>query len=139
MKKLTLDQIKSGSLIGHLTPVSIEIDLNGEKFEFDTHIKPFSYATAVARMQAYGENKEALAGIIATSLYDEKGEQAFTTEEVRENFTQSMTEAIWSKLVDINSLGKEKSNSNQTQNSSVKSQLPQEEVSKKSDTSTIQK
>lgn len=151
MKKLTLDQIKSGSLVGQPEFVTIELEVNKEKCEFDTYIKPFSYATAVARMQAYGQNKEALAGIIAGSLYTKEvieieGEEdqtlfkpTFTADEVRENFTEPMTDAIWSKIIEINGLGKQKPNSIQTQNSSVKSESPQDEVSKKSKTLTIQK
>ncbi|MBF7685972.1 phage tail assembly chaperone family protein, TAC [Acinetobacter sp. B10A] len=151
MKKLTLDQIKSGSLISEPTLVTIELQVNGEKVEFDTYMKPFSYATAVARMQAAFQGNVPLAGMIASSLYTketvkEEGENdrvvfktTFTADEVSENFTQSMTDAIWDKILEVNGLGKEKSNSNQTQNSSVKSELPQDEALKKSDSSTTQK
>lgn len=151
MKKLTLDQIKSGSLVAQPEFVTIPLEVDNEKVEFDTYIKPFSYATAVGRMQAYVENKAALAGIIAGSLYTKEiikieGEEdqvvfkpTFTADEVRENFTELMTDAIWSKIVKINGLGKQKPNSTQTQNSSVKSESPQDEVLKKSKTSTTQK
>lgn len=139
MKKLSLGMIKSGSLVAKPTAVSIEVEINGEKCEFDTLIKPFSYETAVARMAAFQESKAALAGIIAASLYEERTDEegqtscqpSFTTEEVRETFNQSMTEAVWEKIAEVNGLGKKKEDSTQTQNSSVKSELPQDEVSQK--------
>ncbi|MEB5475536.1 phage tail assembly chaperone family protein, TAC [Acinetobacter pollinis] len=139
MKKLSLGMIKSGLLVAKPTAVSIKVENKGEKFEFETFIKPFSYETAVARMTAFQESKAALAGIIAASLYDERTDEegqisyqpSFTTEEVRETFNQSMTEAIWEKIAEVNGLGKKKEDSTQTQNSSVKSELPQDEVLQK--------
>lgn len=133
MKKISLSEIKSGSLIGNMESVSIPIVMNGEECEFDTHIKPFSYATAIENMKAFNEEKEALAGIIASSLCDDKGENLFTADEVRNNFSQALTNAVWAKIVEVNGLGKKEENSNQTPNSSAKSESPQDEVLQKSE------
>ena len=125
MKKLTLADIKSGVLVKGLQKVTVQIKVDGEDAEFDTYIKPFSYATAVAQMKAYGEDKEALAGVLASCLADEKGELIFTEEDVRTHFSQGLVDAIWEKIYDINFLGKNGKSQEKT-SSSVKSPSPQE-------------
>ena len=94
MKKLTLKDIKSGALMGKPEHVTVQIKVSGEDAEFDTHILPFSYSTAVAQMKAYGENKEALAGVLASVICDEKGQLAFTEDEIRTHFNQALVDAI---------------------------------------------
>lgn len=135
MKKILLSEIKSGSLIGKLEKVSVSILMNGEACEFDTNIKPFSYSTAIENMKAFEQEKEALAGIIASSLYDDEGEKIFTADEVRNSFSQALTNAVWMKILEVNGLGKKakEENSNQIQNSSAKSESLQDEVLQKSE------
>ena len=62
----------------------------------------------------------------------------FTEDEIRKHFNQSLVDAIWAKVVEINVLGKT-SNSAQTTNSSVKSPSPQDEQSKKRSNSQSKK
>ena len=138
MKKLTLADIKSGVLVKGLQKVTVQIKVDGEDAEFDTYIKPFSYATAVAQMKAYGEDKEALAGVLASCLADEKGELIFTEEDVRTHFSQGLVDAIWEKIYDINFLGKNGKSQEKT-SSSVKSPSPQDEQSKKRSNSQSKK
>lgn len=138
MKKLKIDQIKSGILIGKPVLATVQIKYEGEDAEFETYIKPFSYETAVANLRAIGEQKEALAGILATCICDEKGDSTFTEVEIRQHFNQSLVDAIWAKVVEINVLGKT-SNSAQTTNSSVKSPSPQDEQLKKRSNSQSKK
>lgn len=138
MKKLKIDQIKSGILIGKPVFATVQIKYEGEDAEFETYIKPFSYETAVANLRAIGEKKEALAGILSSCICDEKGEATFTEDEIRKHFNQSLVDAIWAKVVEINVLGKT-SNSAQTTNSSVKSPSPQDEQSKKRSNSQSKK
>lgn len=138
MKKLSLSEIKAGTLVKKVEKVTITIKANGEDAEFDTYIKPFSYATAVAQMKAYGEDKEALAGVLASCICNEAGELAFTEQEVRENFSQALVDAIWEKVYEINVLGKPLK-SQQKKSSSVKSQSPQDEQLPKSNSSKLEK
>lgn len=100
-KKLSLASIKKGDLIGAPVPVTIEIMVNGEECEIDAFIKPASYDTAVKRYQAYGENKEALAGIIATRVVNAKGKPEFTEAEVRQLFNEALTDAVFSKINEV--------------------------------------
>jgi len=138
MKKLSIEQIKNGELIGKPEFVAIKVKLNGEDREFETYILPFSYQTAVAQMQAYGEKKEALAGILASVICDKKGNLIFTEDDIREKFNQALVDAIWSEVVSINMLGK-KSNSQTMTNSSSKLGSASEKVTQKSKDSHTKK
>jgi len=138
MKKLKIDQIKSGVLIGKPVLATVQIKYEGEDAEFETYIKPFSYETAVANLRAIGEKKEALAGILASCICNEKGEPTFTESEIRQHFNQSLVDTIWAKVVEINVLGKT-SSSPQTTNSSVKLPSQQEEQLKKRSNSQSKK
>lgn len=134
MKKISVDQIKSGALLGKPEKISVEIMLDGEKTEFDTFIMPFSYKTAVAQMQAYGDKKEALAGILASVICDEDGVSVFTEDDIRERFNQALVDLVWNKVIEINMLGK-KSSSTMKMSSSLKSDSQQEKPIQKSRTS----
>ena len=98
--------------------VTIQIKVNGEDAEFDTHILPFSYNTAVAQMKAYGENKEALAGILASVICDESGKLEFTEDEIRTHFNQALVDALWTKIFDVNVMGKQLNSTKMTKSSS---------------------
>lgn len=119
MKKLSLSEIKSGALLGKPQPITVQIKVDGEDFEFDTHIKPFSYATVVARWKAVGENKEALAGTIASCVCDEAGELQFTEDQVREKFSEQLIEAVWQKIYDVNNIGGKSATTNSEKTNSL--------------------
>lgn len=123
-KKISIAEIKAGALIGTPILVTVPIMLGDEQSEFDTYVKPFSYATVVARWNAVGQNKEALAGTIASCVCDESGELSFTEDEVRANFSDELIEALWSKIIEVNNIGgklktmnSEKTNSSQNSSS----------------------
>lgn len=138
MKKIDITEINAGVLIAKPQAVTVQIKYKGEYAEFDTFIKPYSYDTAVAKLRAFGENKEALAGILAASICDAEGNLQFTEAQVRQNFSQDLTDALWFKIVEVNSLGKTQS-SNPKRNSSVKSRSRLVKASKKSKTLHTQK
>ena len=128
MKKLSLSEIKSGALLGKPQPITVQIKVDGEDFEFDTHIKPFSYATVVARWKAVGENKEALAGTIASCVCDEAGELQFTEDQVREKFSEQLIEAIWQKIYDVNNIGGKSTTKSSEKTSSLQNSPSTESV-----------
>lgn len=130
-KKISIAEIQSGALIGTPVAISVPITLGDDECEFDTHVKPFSYATVVARWNAVGQNKEALAGTIASCICDEKGKLSFTENEVRENFSEELIEALWAKIIEVNNIGgklkkmsSEKTNSSQNSPSTESVETP---------------
>lgn len=119
-KKISIAEIQSGALIGTPVAISVPITLGDEECEFDTHVKPFSYATVVARWSAVGQKKEQLAGAIASCVCDETGKLLFTDNDVRANFSEVLIEALWAKIIEVNNIGgklkttnSEKTNSSQ--------------------------
>lgn len=120
-KKISISEIQSGALIGTPVAISVPITLGGEQCEFDTHVKPFSYATVVARWNAIGQNKEALAGTIASCICDETGKLSFTDEEVRTNFSQELIEALWDEIVKVNNIGGKSKTTNSEKTNSLPS------------------
>ena len=131
MKKLSIAQIKNGECRGAPEFVTVEFKLHGEDTSIDLYILPFGYSTSVAQMQAFGEKKESLAGILASCICDASGTLEFTEDDIRTKFPQSLVEAIWSKVIEVNVMGKTQS-SNPKPNSSVKSPSQQAKASKKS-------
>ncbi|MHA3104679.1 phage tail assembly chaperone family protein, TAC [Acinetobacter sp. ANC 3791] len=138
MKKIDIAEIKSGSLLGQPEKVAVQIKLGDEDAEFETYVKPFSYDTAVAHLRAFGEKKESLAGILASCICDDSGTLEFSEDDIRTKFPQSLVEAIWSKVIEVNVMGKTQS-SNPKRNSFVKSQSLRVKASKKSKSLHTQK
>lgn len=138
MKEITLDAIKSGALIGKPTEITVELKVKGELRSFTTYLRPYSYSTAVANMTSFSEKREALAGMIATSICDADGNDLVSEDDVRKTFSEALVHALWTKIVEINALGKPLKSKKQT-NSSAKSQSPQVDQSKKSKSSHTQK
>lgn len=124
MKKISLKDIKSGALLGKPEKVIVTFKLDGEEAEFETHVKPFNYDTAIANYKAYGENKAALAGIIASCLCDESGKLILNEDDVRQHFNQALVDATWNEIIQVNALGKP-SKLTPTQNSVSKSDSQQ--------------
>ncbi len=105
-KKLSLADIKSGILIDTPEKITVEILVNGEPYDFETHIKIMDYSTAIAQMEANQKNKEALASILADCIVNEKGEPEFTEEEIRKHFSKPLIDAIWQEILKKNFLRK---------------------------------
>ncbi|MDQ8951941.1 phage tail assembly chaperone family protein, TAC [Acinetobacter rudis] len=118
MKKLSIDQIKSGVLVGKPEKITVTVKVHGEEHEFDSYITPFGYEAVIAQMRAFGEKKEALAGILASVMCDENGVLIFTEDDVRSKFNQPFIETMWAKVVEINMLGKKPTSTSKTSSSS---------------------
>lgn len=131
MKKLSLKDIKSGVLMGKPEEITVQIKVSGEDCEFNTFILPFSYDTAVAQLKAFGEKKEALAGILASVICDKNGKLEFTEDDIRTKFNQALVDSIWAKIVEVNVLGKMPTLA-QTTNSSSKLESQAEKPTQKS-------
>lgn len=138
MKTLSIEQIKSGALVGKPEPITVEVKVHGEMHAFKAYIMPFGYEAAVAQLRAFGQKKEALAGILASVICDEEGVLVFTEEDIRSKFNQPFTEILWDKVVETNMLGK-KSISTQKTNSSSKSASQQGGRTRKSNRSNTVK
>ena len=102
MKKLSIADIKSGALVGAPVNCTIAVLYKGEPHEIDVLISKYNYNTAIENFKAFGENKDAMAGVIASCIVDEEGNRQFTEDDVRKYFNDELTKAVWSKIYAIN-------------------------------------
>ena len=108
MSKLSLKDIKNGSLISNIRDVTIEFPLpDGEIGEVDVRIKELAFAESERFRKRLGEQDEAvIPEWIAKSLVDEDGKVMFTKKQVEDNFIHPLANAIFNEIYGTNSLKK---------------------------------
>ena len=91
MSKLSLKDIKNGSLISNIRDVTIEFPLpDGEIGEVDVRIKELAFAESERFRKRLGEQDDSvIPEWIAKSLVDEDGKVMFTKKQVEDNFIQA--------------------------------------------------
>ena len=108
MSKLSLKDIKNGSLISNIRDVTIEFPLpDGEIGEVDVRIKELAFAESERFRKRLGEQDESvIPEWIAKSLVDEDGKVMFTKKQVEDNFIQALANAIFDEIYGAKSLKK---------------------------------
>ncbi|HAR44686.1 MAG TPA: phage tail protein [Nitrospiraceae bacterium] len=111
---LSVDNLKS---IGAFTGAPMEKEITwkqGDKEHKATvFVRPLSYQSTVADLQALNANKDQLAVRIATAICDEKGNPVFTADDItgdadpeRGALDGNLTMALLAVIAEVNSLGK---------------------------------
>ena len=108
MSKLSLKDIKNGSLISNIRDVTIEFPLpDGEIGEVDVRIKELAFAESERFRKRLGEQDESvIPEWIAKSLVDEDGKVMFTKKQVEDNFIHPLANAIFDEIYGAKSLKK---------------------------------
>lgn len=108
MSKLSLKDIKNGSLISNIRDVTIEFPLpDGEIGEVDVRIKELAFAESERFRKRLGERDDSvIPEWIAKSLVDEDGKVMFTKKQVEDNFIQALANAIFDEIYGAKSLKK---------------------------------
>lgn len=108
MSKLSLKDIKNGSLISNIRDVTIEFPLpDGEIGEVDVRIKELAFAESERFLKRLGEQDDSvIPEWIAKSLVDEDGKVMFTKKQVEDNFIQALANAIFDEIYGAKSLKK---------------------------------
>ena len=108
MSKLSLKDIKNGSLISNIRDVTIEFPLpDGEIGEVDVRIKELAFAESERFRKRLGEQDDSvIPEWIAKSLVDEDGKVMFTKKQVEDNFIQALANAIFDEIYGAKSLKK---------------------------------
>lgn len=104
--KVSLLDVKAGSLVSEIRDDTVSFYHNGEEFEVDIRIKqlPFAVTDDLHKRQ---NNKEDVAfEWISKALVDDKGELLFTQQEVEDNFVQAMGSAIFDKVWGLDNVKK---------------------------------
>ena len=108
MSKLSLKDIKNGSLISNIRDITIEFPLpDGEIGEVDVRIKELAFAESERFRKRLGEQDDSvIPEWIAKSLVDEDGKVMFTKKQVEDNFIQALANAIFDEIYGAKSLKK---------------------------------
>ena len=108
MSKLSLKDIKNGSLISNIRDVTIEFPLpDGEIGEVDVRIKELAFAESERFRKRLGEQDDSvIPEWIAKSLVDEDGKVMFTKKQVEDNFIHPLANAIFDEIFGAKSLKK---------------------------------
>ena len=108
MSKLSLKDIKNGSLISNIRDVTIEFPLpDGEIGEVDVRIKELAFAESERFRKRMGEQDDSvIPEWIAKSLVDEDGKVMFTKKQVEDNFIHPLANAIFDEIYGAKSLKK---------------------------------
>ena len=108
MSKLSLKDIKNGSLISNIRDVTIEFPLpDGEIGEVDVRIKELAFAESERFRKRLGEQDDSvIPEWIAKSLVDEDGKVMFTKKQVEDNFIHPLATAIFDEIFGTKSLKK---------------------------------
>ena len=108
MSKLSLKDIKNGSLISNIRDVTIEFPLpDGEIGEVDVRIKELAFAESERFRKRLNEQDDSvIPEWIAKSLVDEDGKVMFTKKQVEDNFIHPLANAIFDEIYGAKSLKK---------------------------------
>lgn len=111
---LNMETLKNlGAFTG--APVEKEITWKqGDKEHVATvFIRPLSYKSTIADLQALGDKKDQLAARIAASICDETGKPVFTADDItgdadpeRGALDGNLTMALLTSIAEVNNLGK---------------------------------
>lgn len=109
MKKIDLNDIKQGALLGEAKTETLEFMLHGEKVSVDVRIVQLSYAQTAPYYQALqnGELEKVAAEWVAQSLVDDDGKTLFTAQQVKDNFSYNLLNSAIERILSLNVLATE--------------------------------
>lgn len=106
MAKLSLSDIKSGSLVSQVREETVEFIHNGEEFEVDILIKQLPFIETDDLHKRMNKGEDVAFEWISKALVDEKGKQMFTQKQVEQNFVQPLGSAVFDKLWGLDNVKK---------------------------------
>lgn len=113
---INVADLKSVAFTGAPVRKEIEWEMGGEKYNATVYIRPLGYRSAVSDLAAIRGNGDAVAGRIAASICDEKGNAVFTVEDITGEADPSrgaldghLTMALLAAIGEVNQLGKQPS------------------------------
>jgi len=107
MKKLTLNDIKSGSLVSEIRNTSVEFLHNGEKLSIDIRVKQLPFRLTEPLYTRLNKGEDVVAEWLSHALMDDDGNQQFTPKQIEDNFTQALVSAIFNVVIGLDDLKKQ--------------------------------
>ena len=114
--KLGIDTLeKAGAFAGAPVEREISWEQDGEEMTATTFVRKLSYQSAVADIKASKDNRDVVAGRIASCICDKKGKPVFTADDItgesdpeRGPLNHNLTVALLVAISEVNGLGKSK-------------------------------
>ena len=104
--KISLMDVKSGSLVGEIHEDTVEFYHKGEMCEVDIKYKTLPFLESDSLHKRMNNNEDVAAEWISKALVDEKGQTTFTQQQVENNFIQPLANAIFNKVWGLDSIKK---------------------------------
>lgn len=121
----------SGAFTGAPVQKSITWTMGGKEHTATVYVRPLSYASTVVDLLARRDNYDGIAGRIASSIVDSKGEPVFTIADItgeanpdRGPLDGNLTMALLSVIGEVNGLGKQTAKAPAKRPSSPRSKKP---------------
>ncbi len=111
MKKLNLNDIKKGKLVGKIHDKTVKFFNQGEECSVDIRIKQLPFAKSeplYARLQSENDepSENLVAEWIAQTLVDDNGDLQFTVDEVKNNFIQPLANVTFNAILGLDEVKK---------------------------------
>lgn len=106
MAKLSLSDIKSGSLVSQVREETVDFFHNGEEMSVDIRIKQLPFVETESLFKRMYEGENVSSEWISKALVDDKDKVMFTKKQVEDTFVQPLAVAVFDKVYGADNLKK---------------------------------
>lgn len=98
IKKISLADVKKGSMVGEIHEKTVEFVHNGEQMSVDIRVQTLPFCITEDLFKRWNNEEDVVAEWISKSLVDDEGNPQFTQEEVESKFVQGLAAAIFDEV-----------------------------------------
>lgn len=107
VKKLNLQDIAKGALVGSIRDLPVEFYHDGEKVSTDIRVKQLPYKVTEPLFTRLNKGEDVIAEWLSLALVDDAGETYLSKDQVNSYFTQSLANAIFYVVTGLEAVAKE--------------------------------
>ena len=98
IKKISLADVKKGSMVGEVHEKTVEFVHNGEQMSVDIRVQTLPFKITEDLLKRWNNKEDVVAEWISKALVGDDDKPQFTQEEVENNFVQGMAAAIFDEV-----------------------------------------
>lgn len=98
IKKISLADIKKGSMVDEIHEKTVEFVHNGEQMSVDIRVQTLPFKITEDLLKRWNNKEDVVAEWISKALVGDDDKPQFTQEEVENNFVQGMAAAIFDEV-----------------------------------------
>ena len=106
IQKISLVDIKSGSLVGQIRNETIEFWHEGEQYSVDVRIQSLPFVETESLHKRLNAGEDVVSEWISKALVDDEGKQQFTAAQIDQTFVQGLAVAVFDKVWGADNLKK---------------------------------